>query len=167
VFRRFVCFMLILLLLANQAIAMACVHEHAEATPDGHQHRSHIHLGVHDHHHHDGGHQHDIGPAVDAGEVESGRRRSACEPMQDVATVDVELPCNHDCDAIFVVDQAFQNLPPVEQNRGSDCVGLTVFKLLDWPLLTFSVHPIRPIAHKGPFSQGRCALFLQILSLRI
>lgn len=167
VFRRFFCFLLIALLLANQAIAMGCPHEHTGTTPDGHSERPHLHTGVHVHQHFDGRHLHEH--CLDHVAQNRGLEhpQPTSEHSHDAASCDEEVPCGHDCDAIYVAAQELHYLPTVQQDLVKVGLDWVAFVVVDWPQPTPSVPPILPVAQKGPFSQERCALYLQILCLRI
>lgn len=163
VFDRFVCLLLILLLLANQAIAMGCPHEHSGTNPDSRQDRPHLHTGFHDHRHHEGHH-----PLDHYGQNGGCRHPQATSGhSHDAASCDAEVPCSHDCDAIYVSAQELHFLPTVQQDLANVGLASIAFVVVDWPQSAPSVQPIWPAAVRGPFSMERCALYLQILCLRI
>lgn len=169
-FRRFVCVLLIPMLIANQAIAMGCPHEHSGTEPDSHHDRPHIHIGFHHHNHHrhhDGNHAHDHGH--DHSGHGDGHQHShpTSQHSQNSASGDAEFPCGHDCDAVYFPVHELHFLPPVQQELISVGLALVAFAVVDWPQYTPSVRPSWTIVPRGPFSVEHCALYLQILCLRL
>lgn len=164
--RQVVSFLLVGLLIANQAVLAACPHAHEEVPSDGRSERQHIHIGwpIHVHsydpHDHDAHHHayHHDDELLDAHQKS---REDSC------SSENRQQPCGHDCDAVYVAAQPEDFLPTAKQIEHKVLVNLIAIVRSIWASISSDRLVLRPIAHRGPFSQERCALFLQILSLRI
>ncbi len=178
-YRQLVCSLLIPMLLANQALAIGSMHVHPYETSDCHSSRPHIHLGFHNHHHHDGhghehhghghcghehcGHEHKHQGHEHHGETQNHGDGLDCDG--GYPEFDSQFPCDHDCDAIYLpspddLSNHLSRLVKLELSKGVIC------RIAVWPplaRLTFSPTTSLP----SPFPYAHCALFLQILCLRI
>lgn len=160
--QRLICILLIPFLLANQAIALGCPHQHQGSAPDSPQKLTHIHIGFHSHH----DHNHRV--ASEHGESDHEHRSKTLSDHESTNSWQTDHEdCHHDCDAIYVPLHELRFLPSVYQIEMSvDFFWVAVelpFKILT---AVFSDQSW-PNALKGPFSLNRCALYLQVSSIRI
>ncbi len=186
-FRPWVCLLFVSLLLANQAVAIGCPHGHSFETSDSHSSRRHIHIGLYDHHHddrtsphddHHPFHQDDDGPDDQQDDPLHSDDHSSHDHCVEIAKSDVVLAwdndgalleakpdCGHECDAVYLVGQddlfsQTSRLIKIELPRFLSC---HIVARPHFPSPTCC--PIAAMA--GPFPHSHCALFLQILCLRI
>lgn len=168
VIRRFTCFMLIPFLLANQALAMVCPHQHEGTMHDDLKQRPHIHIGFHGHHDHVRCDNEDHHRQEDYHQHEDHQHHDDGLGLETIAVMHPgDVPCGHDCDAIYFSTQVPYYLPTVQHDLAPVNLALIDFVVVNWTLPAVDARPSRPVALRGPYSQGRYALFLQILSLRI
>lgn len=159
--RRFVCFLLVAVMLANQGLVFAHVHHAADGPgPDGHNSRSHFHLGGHDDHSADHEATHSV---IHRGNVDGETR----EHDGDLPSVAMPVG-DHDANAIYCTETvalAQSGATPVIVP--ATCVwgvaSLAVDAQSDDSLLRLG--PIR--GKPASIFDTACPIYLRTLSLRI
>lgn len=156
-FRRVVCLLLVPALFINQAAVLCCAHSHHESMAEGHSARTHVHIsgqshkmGSHDHVHSDRNEHVHVKTSSDDSEL-------------DLDGV-LRWPLEHDSDAVFMSEPENVHL---RTSRITFAVHLFV---LAYELANFKRADAQDFQCQlsgVPYLRYDCAIYLQILCLRI
>jgi hypothetical protein len=161
--RRFVCLLLVPLLLANQGLSLAHSHLGTEvATPEGHSSRPHIHFGGHDHHAAAHGDDHVAGHLH---KHSSDSEHRTNKHHEAVATA-IETAGDHNADALY-----FAQTVTLARDCDASSILLAKHNVVatthqtadsgDWRLR------LRPLRYSASEFDADCPIYLRTHSLRI
>ncbi len=163
--RRFICLLLVPLLLANQGLAVAHSHYAADIVePEGHGLRPHFHVGGHDHHNSAHAHEH---VAAHSHSHHSDGDRESDQPDEALPPAIVPL-ADHDVDAMYFAGA-------VTLARGAATPSVVPAKFIALAaILDVAESSNDTLLRLGPIRgqlpsvlDAACPIYLRTLSLRI
>lgn len=161
---RFLCRLLVVVMLANQSLCFAHSHDGTDiAESESHASRSHFHLGGHDHHGSTNGREHDESRSHD----DHSNRDQRSTDDEATITPMVSPIFDHDTDAVYCTES-------VAFARGRHSVVVSA-KYVEVPAVLEVVHQnddrlrrVGPLlGQPASVFDAACPIYLRTLSLRI